>query len=138
MVSQAVLRIVVHDEMAMPSLSATFEVVTPVRSSRFLTEPGRGDDRSRNSHQVGRLPGLQAGFGAQLRSQPQQFAGAAIKSGSVTQAAGVTAHRLLHGRNDRSIDQARLSMILRGTAPNRLLVLQVHGDSAGENQSLQQ
>jgi hypothetical protein len=133
MVSQAVLHVVFHDEMAMPRLSATFEVVTPVRSSRFLTEPGRGDDRSRNSHQVGRLPGLQTRFRAQLPSQPHQFAGTPIKSGSVAQAACVTAHGLLHGRNDRPIDQARLSMILRGTAPNRLLVLQVHGDSAGKN-----
>jgi hypothetical protein len=58
-VSEATPDIVFDDEMAMPRLSTAFEVVAPMRSAGLLAESGRRDDRRRDRHQVGRLPGLQ-------------------------------------------------------------------------------
>jgi hypothetical protein len=50
MVSEATSDIVFEDEMAMPRLSTTFEVVAPMRSTGLLAESGRRDDRRRDRH----------------------------------------------------------------------------------------
>ena len=96
---QAMLIIVFDEEVAPPSLAATFEVIAPMSTSRFLAKARRGHDGSRNRHQVGSFPGLQGGLCTRLSCQLRQFVDTPIESSGISKPSRVPAHGLLHCRD---------------------------------------
>jgi hypothetical protein len=66
---QALLIIMLDEEVASPSLATTLEVIAPMSPSGFLAKARRGHNGRGNRHQVGGFPGLQSGLCARMSCQ---------------------------------------------------------------------